>query len=188
MRPTRLALAGGSLALLLILAVVTLSIVRVGSAGISIGVHSYQRQEHELSAFLVLTNTGTVSLTVPLRFTCQVDTVGGSTNYPMDTRYSVLLSPGQHAILSNVLMSVRLPVDTMSWKVNMRMRQMTMRERLVDHLFRTGLMSPRTISKLAGPPKNEADYQWIECGSGLLEVPRHSSEASAVAEDGQNGA
>jgi hypothetical protein len=41
----------------------------------------------------------------------------------------------------------------------------------------------RTLSRLHGRPKKEADYQWLECGSGLLEVPGHSSEGSTVTED-----
>jgi hypothetical protein len=45
MRLRSLALVGGSMVLLLILAAVTVSFVRVRSMGVSIGVHSYQRRQ-----------------------------------------------------------------------------------------------------------------------------------------------
>jgi hypothetical protein len=60
---------------------------------------------------------------------------------------------------------------------------MSGRERLVAALYQSDLMRPRTISKLLGPPKKEGDYQWLECGSGLLVVPRHFAEGPTVAED-----
>jgi hypothetical protein len=168
MRLRNCVFAGALLVLVLIVMGVTLAVSRVPPVGISIGVHSYQRQELDLSAFLALTNAGAVSLAVPLRFACQVDTVGGSTNYLVDTRYTVFLRPAQHVILSNALWSVRLPVDTRAWKVNMQIRQMTMRERFVEALRVSGFVNPRTLSKLAGRPREDADYQWLECGSSLL--------------------
>jgi len=150
---------------------------------LSVWVHSYQREGEELSASLLVTNTGAVSLAVPQRFECQVDRVSGCTNYLVDTRQTLFLRPRDYVILSNAIWRVRLPADTSAWMVNVRFRQMSGRERLVAALYRSGLMSPRTISRLAGPPKKEGDYQWLECGSGLLEVPRHFSEGSTVAED-----
>jgi hypothetical protein len=165
------ALLGGWLVLLLIIAAATLSIVRVRPMGASIGVHSYQRQNDELSACLALTNTGAVSLAVPLRFGCQVDGVSGFTNYLVGTPYRVFLQPRQHVIFSNALWRVRLPVDTSAWKVNVRVRRMSGRERFVDAIYQSGLATPRTLSRLAGQPRKEADYEWLECGSSLLQVP-----------------
>ena len=170
MRLRNYVFAGALLVLVLIVMGVTLAVSRVPTAGISIGVHSYQRQELDLSAFLVLTNTGAVALAVPLRFACQADTVGGSTNYLVETRYTVFLRPAQHVILSNALWSVRLPVDTRAWKVNMQIRQMTLRERFVEALRVSGFVNPRMLSKLAGRPREDADYQWLECRSSLLTV------------------
>jgi hypothetical protein len=156
--------------LLLILAAVTVSFVRVRSMGVSIGVHSYQRQGDELFACLVLTNTGAVFLAVPVRFACQVEKVSGFTNYLVDTRYTVFLEPRQHVILSNALWRVRLPADTSAWKVDVQVRQMSGRERFVNAVRQSGFVSPRMLSRLAGRPRKEADYQWGECGSSLLEV------------------
>ena len=171
MRLRSYAYGGGLLALMLIVAGVTLSVCRVRPMGVSIGVHSYQRQGDEVSASLVLTNTGAVSLAVPLRFACQADTVSGSTNYLVDTRYTIFLWPGQHAILSNALWRVRLPADTSTWKLNLRIRRMSGRERFVDALRQSDIVNPRMLSRLAGRPRKEADYQWLECESSLLKVP-----------------
>jgi hypothetical protein len=183
MRLRSFALIGWSLVLLLILWAVTFSFVRMRPMGASIAIHSYQHQGDELFACLVLTNTGAVSLAVPVRFGCQVDKVSGFTNYIVDTRYTVFLQPRQHVILSNALWRVRLPADTSAWKVNIQIRQMSGRERFVDALRQSGLMNYRTLSRLQGQPKKEADYQWLECGSDLLEVPAHYSEGSTVIED-----
>jgi hypothetical protein len=119
---------------------------------------------------------------VPVRFACQVDSVSGFTNYLVDTRYTVFLQPRQHVILSNALWRVRVPADTSAWKVDVQIRQMSGRERFADALRQSGLMNVRVLSRLHGRPKKE-DYQWIECGSGLLEVPGHSPEGSTVTED-----
>jgi hypothetical protein len=92
--PVRLrnyALGGGLLVLVLIVAGVMWSDFRARSIGVSVGVHSYQRQGDELSASLVLTNTGAVSVIVPLRFECQVERVSGFTNYLVNTRYTIVL-------------------------------------------------------------------------------------------------
>jgi hypothetical protein len=163
--------AGGLLVLALIVAGVAWSVVRVRPLALSVDVHGYQRQGDELSALLVLTNTGAASLAVPLRFQCQVDKVSGSTNYLVETAYSVFLQPGQHVVLSNKLWLVRLPQDTRAWRVNVEIRQMSGRERLVGALNRSGFADHRPISKLSGRPRKEADYKWVECESGLLEVP-----------------
>jgi hypothetical protein len=171
MRLRSLALVGGLLVLLLIIAGVTVSIFRVRPMGVSISVHSYQRQGDELSACLVLTNTGAVSLAVPLWFACQVNRVSGFTNYLVHTRYTMFLQPREHVVLSNALWRVRLPADTSAWKVNVRIRQPSGRERFVNALSQSGFVNPRFLSRLAGRPRNEADYQWLECGSSLLEVP-----------------
>ncbi len=183
MRLRSLALVGGLLVLLLIIAGVTVSIFRVRPMGVSIGVHSYQRQGDELSACLVLTNTGAVSLAVPLRFGCQVDRVSGLTNYLTDTRYTVFLQPREDVILSNALWRVRLPADTSAWKVNVQIRQPSGRERFVNALSRSGFLNHRILSRLAGRPRKEAEYQWLGCGTSWLEVPRHPSEGSTIAED-----
>jgi hypothetical protein len=55
-------LIGGSLVVILTIAVVTLSIVRVRPMGASIGIHSYEKQAGEISACLRLTNTLTRAL------------------------------------------------------------------------------------------------------------------------------
>ncbi|MHC1766036.1 MAG: hypothetical protein AB9869_17335 [Verrucomicrobiia bacterium] len=170
MRLRRLALVGGWLVLLLILSIVTLSFVSVRQMGASIGVHSYQREGDEVSACLALTNTGAVSLAVPLRFACQVHMVSGLTNYLVDTRYTVFLQPRDYVILSNALWRVRLPSDTRTWGVAVRVRQMSGRERFVDALRKSGLVEPRILSKLAAGPRKDSDYQWLECGSSLLKV------------------
>jgi hypothetical protein len=167
----------------LTIAIVTLSIVHMRPMGASIGVHSYQRQGDELFACLALTNAGAASLAVPVRFACQVDKISGSTNYLVDTPYTVFLQPRQHVIMSNALWRVRLPTDASAWKVNVQIRRMSGRERFADTLRHSGLMSYRTVSRLHGRPRKEADCQWLECGSGLLVVPGHSLEASTVTED-----
>lgn len=168
--------AGGLLVLALIVAGVTSSVFRGRPLALSVDVHGYQRQGDELSASLVLTNTGAASLAVPLRFQCRVDRVSGSTNYLVETAYSVFLQPGQHVVLSNKLWLVRLPGDTRAWRVNVGIRHMSGRERLVGALHRSGLVDHRTLSKLSGRPRKEADYKWVECESGLLEVPSTSPE------------
>jgi hypothetical protein len=175
--------AGGLLVLVLIIAGVTSSVVRVRPLALSVDVHGYQRQGHELSALLVLTNTGVASLAVPLRFQCQAERVSGSTNYLVETGHTVFLQPGQHVVLSNKLWLVRLPQDTRAWRVNVEIRQMSGRERLVGALHRSGFVDHRMLSKLGGRPRKEADYKWVECGSGLLEVPLHSSRASVLSEE-----
>jgi hypothetical protein len=141
------------------------------SIGVSVGVHSYQRQGDGVYASLVLTNTGAVSVAVPLRFGCQVETASGFTNYIVETPYSVFLQPSQHAVLTNALWQVRLPADTSAWKVNVRIRHMSGRERFVNALRKSELVNSRILSRLAARPRKEADYQWLECGSSLLEVP-----------------
>jgi hypothetical protein len=175
------ALVGGSLLLLLILAAVTVAFVRVRPMGVSIGVHSYQRQGDELFACLVLTNTGAVSLAVPLRFGCQVDRASGVTNYIVGTRHEVWLQPRQHVILSNALWLVSLPADMSAWRVNFRTRPMSGRERFVDALRQTGLVNYGSMGKLLGQPRKEADYQWLECESRLLEIPDTPLGVSGVA-------
>ena len=172
MRLRNLALVGGLLVLLLIIASVAFSIFRVRPIGVSIGVHSYQRQGEALSACLVLTNTSAVSLAVPLRFECQVDRFSGFTNYLVDTRYSVFMQPRDRVTLSNALWRVPLPADTRAWRVNVQIRQMSRRERFVNTLSRSGFFNRRIISRLIGRPGEEADYQWLECGSSWLEIPR----------------
>ena len=176
MRLRSLALVGGSLVLLLILGAMTLSFTRVRPMGVSVGVHSYQRQGDELFACLVLTNTGAVSLAVPLRFGCQVDRVSGVTNYYVGTRHEAWLQPRQHVILSNALWLVRLPADMSAWRVSFRTRPMSGRERFVDALRQTGLVNYGTLGKLLGQPRKEADYQWLECESSVLELPEALSE------------
>lgn len=181
MRVRSLAYGGGLLVLLVIIANVTLSVFQVRPMGVSVGVHSYQRQGDEVSASLVITNTGAVSLAVPLRFGCQVNRVGGLTNYIVVTSYTVFLRSRTHVILSNTLWRVRLPSDTSAWKVNVRVRKASGRERFVKALGQSGFVNPRMVSRLAGRPRKEADYQWLECGSSWLEVPSHRSEGSANA-------
>jgi hypothetical protein len=171
MRLRNYAFGGGLLVLVLIVAGVMWSGFRARSIGVSVGVHSYQRQGDELSASMVLTNTGAVSVKVPLRFECKVETVRGFTNYLVNTRYTIVLQPRQHMILSIAPMRVRLPEDTMTWKVNFRFRHPSGRERFIYALHKSGLVDPQMLSRLAGRPRKEADYRWFECGSGLLEVP-----------------
>lgn len=148
----------------------TLAVFRGGPMGVSVSVHRYERQGDEVCASLVLTNTGRVSLAVPLRFGCQVDRVSGFTNYLVETPYSVFLQPRQHVILSNELWRVRLPADTSAWRVNVRVRRLSGRERFVNALRQSGL-NPRMLSRLAGRPRKESDDRWLECQSSLLKVP-----------------
>ena len=124
MRLGSYAYGGGLLLLVLIVAAAILSGSRVQPMGISVSVDSYQREGEEWFASLLLTNTGAVSLAVPLRFECQVDRVSGCTNYLIQTPYSLFLRPRDYVILSNVLWRVRLPADTSAWRVNVRFRQM----------------------------------------------------------------
>jgi hypothetical protein len=74
-------------------------------------------------------------------------------------------------ILSIAPMRVRLPEDTMTWKVNVRIRHPSGRERFIYALHKSDLVDPRMLSRLGGRPRRETDYRWLECGSGLLEVP-----------------
>ena len=171
MRLRRYAYGGGLLVLVLIVAGVALSVFRVRPMGVSVGVHSYQPEGDEVSVSLVLTNTGAVSLAVPLRFGCQVERLGGFTNYLVETRYTVFLKPRQHVVLSNPLWRVRLPADTSAWKVNVRIRPMSGRERFVNALRQSSFVNPRTLSRIAGPPRKEADYQWLEFESCFLKLP-----------------
>jgi len=179
MRLRRLTLIGGLLVVLLTVAVVTLLMVRARPMGASIGVHGYEKQANQFAACLLLTNTGAASLAVPLRFSCQVQTVGGATNYIMDTPYSVFLRPGDYVVLSNDRWRVRLPADAEAWKVSVQIRRMSGRERFVSAVGQSDVASPRLLSKLAGQPHEESDYQWIECESGLLEVPVLAEPAAA---------
>ena len=165
------AYGSGLLVLVVIVASVTLSLFRVPPMGVSVGVHSYQRQGDELLACLVLTNTGAVSLAVPLRFGCHVSRVSGVTDYLVRTSHFVFLHPRQHVILSNALWLVRIPADIDAWKVSFRTRPMSGRERLVDALRQSGLVNYGTLGKLLGQPRKEADYQWLECESSLLKIP-----------------
>ena len=179
---------GGLLVLVLIVAAVMWSGFQERSISVSVDVHSYQWKDDELFASLVLTNIGAVPVSVPLRFECQVEKVSGFTNYFANTRYKIVLQPRQHMILRIAPMRVQLPEDAITWKVSVRIRQSSGRERLIHAFHRSGLVNPRILSRLAGQPREEADYRWHECRSGLLEVPRRSSERSTVAEDEPNGA
>ena len=171
MRLRRSTLIGGSLVVILTIAVVTLSIVRVRPMGASIGVHSYEKQAGEVSACLLLSNTGAASLAVPLRFSCRVETVSGLTNYLMETPYSVFLRTGDYVVLSNAAWRVRIPADSKTWKVSVQIRRMSVRERFVNAVRQSDVASPRMLSRLAGQPSKETDYPWIECESSLLEIP-----------------
>lgn len=171
MRRRRLAFVAGSLVLVLIIAFATLSSVRQPPVKASIGVHSYDRHADGIAASLLMTNVGEASIAVPLRFSCHVQKVSGSTNYVVDTPYSVFLRPGDYVVLSNALSHVRLPADARAWMVTVQIRQMSRRERLVNAVRQSGVASPRMLSRLAGQPSKESDYQWIECGSSLLEIP-----------------
>ena len=171
MRLRRRALIGGSLVVILTIAVVTLSIVGERPMGASIGVHSYENQADEIFACLVLTNTGASSLVVPLRFSCRVETASGVTNYLMETPYSVFLRTGDYVVLSNALWRVRVPGDAKTLKVSVQIRRMSVRERFVNAVRQSDVASPRMLSRLAGQPSKETDYQWIECESSLLEIP-----------------
>jgi hypothetical protein len=178
----------GGLLVFAILAVgATLAVFRGGPAGVSVGVYSYERQGDEVSASLVLTNIGRVSLAVPLKFGCQVDRVSGFTNYLVETPYSVFLQPRQYVILSNELWRVRLPADTSGWRVNVRVRRLSVRERFVNALRQAGL-NPRMLSRLAGRPRKEADDQWLECQSSLLKFPVPPLEGLELQNNERNGA
>lgn len=170
MRLHKYAYRGGLLVLAVIAVGATLAVFRGGPVGVAVGVHSYERQGDEVCASLVLTNTGGVSLAVPLQFGCEVDRASGFTNYLVKTPYSVFLQPRQHVILSNELWRVRLPADTSAWRVNVRVRRLSGRERFVNALRQSGL-NPRMLSRLAGRPRKEADDRWLECQSSLLKVP-----------------
>jgi len=47
---------------------------------------------------------------------------------------------------------------------------MSVRERFVNAVRQSDVASPRMLSRLAGQPSKETDYQWIECESSLLEI------------------
>lgn len=168
-----------------IVTVVLVPFSRVRSAGISIGVDTYKRDAEQVTAALVLTNTGDVSLAVPLRFGCEVKTASDTTNYFVNTRYSVFLHPAQYVVLSNKLWCIGLPADTSAWKINMRIRHMSRRERLSDALRRTGSVNPRLLSRLAGRPGKQTNYRWFDVESGWLEAPVHNLNKPLIAEDEQ---
>jgi hypothetical protein len=182
------AYASGLLVFVVLLVGVALWVFRVRSIGVSIDVHSYERQQDAVSASLVLTNTGTVWVAVPLRFDCQVDSASGLTNYLIETPYSVFLRPRQHVILSNKLWQVRLPANASAWKVNLPIRRMSARERFVDAARQAGFLKPRMSSRFLGRPRKETDYQWLECESSLLKVPETLSRPPRLQKNEDRGA
>lgn len=161
----------GVVALLLIVATGSWWVFRAQPTGMAIGVRGYRPTTNELHAFLLLTNTGAVSVAVPLRLECDVRGESGLTNYAVNTPYTIFLGPGAWTVLSNQLWVVPLPPDATAWRVKAKFRRMSTRERLAEAVRQSGVVNIRTLSRVLGRPGDEADFDWHECDSGWLNGP-----------------
>ena len=170
MRPRRLLLVGSLVVALSSFLALGIFGLRARTIALSMGVASYVRQTGDLLAYITLTNHGNVSIAVPLRYRCEVESAGGSTNYTADTRYTIFLQPEQMVVFSRTNYAVPLPPDTKTWTLKLQVRQQTRRELLIHALRRWGVVKPRVLSRLSGPPKKDETFPWTECQSGPFEV------------------
>lgn len=161
---------GSLVAVLAIVLAVSILGPRSGAISLSVGVSHYIRQTNGLLAHLALTNRGSVSIAVPLRYRCEVESADGSTNYTADARYTIYLEPGRAIALSQRKCAVPLPPDTKAWTVRLRVREQTRKESLIFALQHWRVVSPRILSKLSGPPKKDETFQWTECQSATFGV------------------
>jgi hypothetical protein len=161
---------GSLVVVLAILLAVSIFGPRASAISLSVGVSHYVRQTNGLLAHLTLTNRGSASIAVPLRYQCKVEGADGSTNYTADTSYTIFLEPEQSVALSHRRCAVPLPPDTKAWTVRLRVRQQTRKESLIFTVHRWQVVSPRILSKLSGPPKSDETFHWTECQSGTFGV------------------
>jgi hypothetical protein len=172
----RFLIAGCLVAALLSVLAVSIYRLRARTIALSVGVASYVRQTGGLHAYIALTNRGNVSIAVPLRYRCEVDGAGRTTNYTVDTRYTIVLQPEQMVVFSRTNYAVPLPPDTRKWTLKLQVRQQTRREALIHALHRWGVVErPQLLSRLGGPPVKDEAFQWTDCQSGSFEVPSGAS-------------
>jgi hypothetical protein len=174
-RPRSLALLGGLAVVVFVITAVTMHMFRARPMAVSIRVHKYLRQAERLCAFVAISNAAAAPVAVPLRFHCQVERAGSSTNYVADTRYTIFLQPREDAVLSRTNYAVALPPDTGTWKVRVQIRRQTSRELLVNALYWCGVRDSAFLSRLSGRPRKDEKLKWTECWSSSFEVPRAPS-------------
>ena len=163
-------LIGSFVVAVTILLAVSIFALRARTVVVSMGVANYVQQTSGLFAYMTLTNRGNVSVAVPLRYQCEVESEGGSTNYTADTRYTIFLEPAQMVVLTRTNYAIPLPPDTKTWTLKLQVRQQTRGELLIHALRRWGVVKPRVLSRLSGPPKKDETFPWTECQSGPFEV------------------
>ena len=163
-------LLGGLAAVLFAVLAVSLLMFPARPMALSICVHRYVRQTERLCAFLVLSNAAATPLAVPLRFQCQVERAGSSTNYIADTRYTIFLREREETTLSQTNYAIPLPVDADRWKVRFQIRRQTARERFVSALYSCGIRNWAFLSRLSGPPRKDEEFKWTRCESSVFEV------------------
>lgn len=175
MRTRHFLLAGSLVVALLSFLAVSLFWLPARTIALSMGVANYVRQTDDLLAHITLTNRGNVSIAVPLRYRCQAESEGGSTNYTADTRYTIFLQPEQMVVLSRSNYAVPLPPDTTAWTLKLQVRPQTRREALLHALYHWKVVKQwKDLSKwsrLFGPPEKDEAFQWTDCQSGSFEVP-----------------
>ncbi|HEY5910240.1 MAG TPA: hypothetical protein VJA21_06505 [Verrucomicrobiae bacterium] len=175
MRLRSLLLVGSLVVALSILLAVSIFGLRASTIAVSMGVASYARRTGDLLAYITLTNRGNVSIAVPLRYRCEVENAGGWTNYTADTRHTIFLQPEQMVVFSRTNYAVPLPPDTRIWTLKLQVRQQTRKESLIHALQRWGVVKPRVLSRLFGPPEKDEAFRWTDCQSGSFEVPLGAS-------------
>jgi hypothetical protein len=157
------------LAVMIVLAV-SIFALRARTVVVAMGVANYVQQTNGLFAYMTLTNRGNFTVAVPLRYRCEVEREGGSTNYTADTRYTIFLQPAQMVVLTNTNYAIPLPTDTKTWTLKLNVRQQTSKESLINALYRWGVGTPRMLSRLSGPPKKDEAFRWTVCQSDSFEV------------------
>lgn len=141
------------------------------SIELTVGVHSYEVQGDMPHAFLMLSNAGTAHLAVPLRLECQVDQGDASTNYLVETPYTVFLRPGELAELTHKVYAIPLPRGAQVWRLKTKVREQTAREQCVNTLSLLRIGDQRTLSRLLGSPSKAPKFHWKECLIGPLSLP-----------------
>jgi len=170
MRRRSFLLIGSFVLAVTILLAVSIFALRARTVVVSMGVANYVQQTSGLFAYMTLTNRGNVSVAVPLRYRCEVESEGGSTNYTADTRYTIFLQPAQMVVLTRTNYAIPLPPDTKTWTLKLQVRQQTRKESLMHALRRWGIVPPRMLSRLSGPPERDETFRWTVCQSGSFEV------------------
>lgn len=170
MQRRRFLLIGSFVLALTILLAVSIVALRTRTVVVSIGVANYVQQPGGLLAYMTLANRGNVTVAVPLRYRCEVETKSGSTNYTADTRYTIFLQPAQTIELTHSNYAIPLPTDTKTWTLKLKVRQQTSKESLINALYRWGVGTPRMLSKLSGPPEKDEAFRWTVCQSDSFEV------------------